>query len=134
MIIVNGNKFNNHKTNISLDKFSVSKYDGNKVIKRKSVAPYITFNVDDKIFVALEMNYSDSMFKEVKINEQVDITKFITDILYADEKGWVSLTTGKYACIITRKNEMNYNFDLIVEDKFEDISIKIDSSVKLFDD
>ena len=35
MIIVNGNKFNNYKINVSLDKFSVSKHDGNEVIKRK---------------------------------------------------------------------------------------------------
>lgn len=112
MIQINDQEYNNYSTNITWGKFSVSSYGQ----KRIGIAPYITFNINNKIFIGLELTFSDEMIKNCKIDTKINITNYLSDICYEDEKGWLSLTTGKYDFYITRINDNSFKFNFIVED------------------
>lgn len=124
-------KYDKYKIDVSLDKFSVSKHVGKSVTKRIGLAPFITFSISDLIAVGLEMTYSKENLESMKTNENVDITEYISDILYADENGWISLDLGEYKCNITRINKSDFNIKLEVKEKIEEININIDSIVKI---
>ncbi|MBQ9181552.1 MAG: hypothetical protein IJ134_02850 [Bacilli bacterium] len=127
----NKKKYDNYKIDVSLDKFSVSKHNGKSVAKRIGLAPFITFSISDLIAVGLEMTYSKENLESMKTNENVDITEYISDILYADENGWISLNLGEYKCNITRINKSDFNIKLEVKEKIEEININVDSIVKI---
>ena len=78
------------------------------------------------------MTYSKENLESMKTNDNIDITEYISDILYADEKGWISLNLGEYKCNIVRINKSDFNIKLEVNEKLEEISINIDSIVKIF--
>ncbi len=117
--------YNEYTTNVTWGNFSVSSHGK----KRIGVAPFITFNIDDKIFIGLEFIFSDKMFQDCKIDTRINITEYLSDICYEDEKGWISITTGEYWLYITRVNSNSFKFEFYVEDG--EIKIIIDSIVVL---
>ena len=102
MIIINDKNFDKTLKKVTFGEYSITQ-DGKK---RKGSAPFIVFKFDS-IFLGLETNYDKKWLKELKINDKKDISEYISDITYEDEKGWISLITGNYKCFITKtKNNM----------------------------
>ncbi len=111
MIQINNQKYAKYSIDITWEKFSVSSYDQ----KRIGLAPFITFNIDNKIFIGLELTFSDESFKSCKIDTKINMTKYLSDICYEDESGWISLSNGKVNFDITKVNDNNFEFNFIVE-------------------
>jgi len=100
--------------------------------KRKGIAPFITFN-SNEIRVGLELVFSDVMFREMKLNNKIDISKYLTDITFEDKEGWISLGNGEYKGYITRIDEEKFKIEMFVVDKYEDdMKIELDEIVKVF--
>lgn len=127
MIKINNKEYNNYTTKITWGNFSV--YSNGK--KRTGTSPFITFNIDDKILIGLELTFSNESFKECIKETKVDITSYLTDICYEDEKGWISLNTGKYTLYTTRINSNSFKFEFEVNENIEEINIIIDSTIDL---
>ena len=97
MIIINNKNYDNFIKKISFGEYSVTQ-DG----KKKSGSAFcISFKIDN-IHLGIETTYDKKWLEELKINDKKDISKYISDISYEDEKGWNSLITGNYNCLINR--------------------------------
>ena len=97
MIIINNKNYDNFIKKISFGEYSVT-LDGKK---RSGSAFCISFKIDN-ILLGIETTKDKKWFEELKINDKKDISKYISDISYEDEKGWISLITGNYNCLINR--------------------------------
>lgn len=132
LISINNEKYNTYKVKISWSDFTVSSRRGYSVIKHYGTAPFITFNINDNIFIGLETTLSKEMIKNTKVNEQTDITKFISDITYEDEKGWISIINGEYVCYLVRKDVNKFQIVLDVKSEvIENLNIFIDTIVEI---
>ena len=132
MIIVNNKKYNNYDFKVSSDNFTACKYGDGKQTERSGTAPYIKFCINDEILIGIEMNYSFDMFESLKIDEVIDITKYITDINFKDSSGWQTYIDELVECNVVRKNKKEFEFIITVNDKLEEFNIKIDSIVEIF--
>lgn len=130
VIKVNNREYNAYKTNVSWGNFDIN-YKGEK---RVGISPFISFDLGNNVFVGLELTFSDESFEETEIDIRTDISSYVTDILYEDEKGWGSFILGKYNCYITRSSEKNFKIELCLEynELDDEINIEIDTIVELF--
>ncbi len=129
MIIINNRRYSNYITDISWDSFQAT----SNGIKREGIAPFITFNIEDKYYIGLELTFSTDMFKNTPVNKEINISKYLSDITYEDEKGWLSISTGKYDCTLTKKSDTNFQLDFYVstgEDE-SDINITINTFLEI---
>lgn len=124
MIKINNIEYRNYNIKITWGDFEVCTDN----IKRIGVAPFIALNIDDNIFIGLEFTFAKEMFEEIKLNDKINIDKYISDIQYEDDEGWVSVITGKYNCNIMRLNESEFKLELNVQ---EEINIDIDTIIEL---
>ncbi len=69
MIIIDNKEYNKYIIKVSWENFSVS-YQGKR---RTGIAPFISFDIEDKIFIGLELTFSNNMFKETKKNIKINI-------------------------------------------------------------
>ena len=97
MIIINDKNYDNAIKKVSFCEYSVTQ-DGKK---RNGSGFCISFKINN-ILLGLETTYDKKWLEELKINDKKDISKYISDISYEDEKGWISLITGNYKCLINR--------------------------------
>lgn len=123
MIIINNDKY--YKINCDI---SYGEYDINQNrIKRTGLSPFISFKIDDKI-IGIETVYDKKLIENLNIDKLVDITKYITDITFEDNEGWLSLIHGKYNCSICKKDKKTLYLELEVkceeDNTFFDIKIK----------
>ena len=100
MIKINDIVYNDVLKRVSFGEYNVTQ-DGKK---RNGCAPFISFKLDN-ILLGLETIYDKKWLKDLRINDKKDISKYITDITYEDEKGWISLLTNNYNCFITKVND-----------------------------
>ncbi|MBR1936993.1 MAG: hypothetical protein IJ842_04785 [Bacilli bacterium] len=128
MIIINDKKYDNVLKKVSFGEYSVMQ-DGKK---RNGMAPFISFNCDN-ILLGIETNYDKKWLEELKINDKQDISKYVTDIPYEDEKGWVSLILGKDKCFITKVKNNVFTIELKCEadECSEHYSIIINEDVEI---
>lgn len=98
----------------ALIKVSFGQYIVNQDGKINSTALFISFKFGN-IYLGLETVYDKNWLKELKMNDKKDISKYISDITYEDEKGWISLITGKYKCFINRVKDNIFIFELNCE-------------------
>ena len=110
MIIINKKKYDKALIKVSCGEYSVTQ-DGKN---RKGIAPIIKIKLDDIVLV-LETNCDNKWLEELKINDKKDISKYISDISYEDEKGWVSLITGNYKCFINKVENNKYELEFNCE-------------------
>lgn len=78
--------------------------------KRTGKSPRITF-MWDNFNLMLELIYDKKWIRELKINNKKDISKYVTDIIYDDGKGWISLIYGTYQCFLKRIDNELYLLD-----------------------
>lgn len=104
--------------------------DTGKDKKRTSViAPTIIF-LFENISLELELKCSQSFIKKLKINDKKNLTEYLSDIMYKDDKGWMSLIDSTYQLYIEKikKNIFKVDFNCRLEDVsilfVEEISIK----------
>ena len=128
MRIINGKNFDNALKKVSFGEYNVTQ-DGKK---RNGSAPFISFKFDN-VILGLETIYDKKWFEELKINDKKDISKYISDITYEDEKGWVSLITGNYNCFVTKtKNNMfSLEFSCEAEEIGEHYKILLNEEVDI---
>lgn len=128
MIKLNKQEYANYITEITWGTFDVY-FQGKK---RKGTAPFISFNIENEILIGLELTFSKEMFNNLKLNEQINIESYITDITYEDKNGWISLITDKHKCNITKieQRKIKLNIDVIAE-QFEELKISIDTNIEL---
>ena len=128
MIIINNQKYADYTIDISWGNFSV--HSNGK--QKEGIASFITFNIDDNIYIGLEFMVAKEMFASIKLNTIINIENYLSDITYEDELGWISLITGKYHCQITRIDDKKFNLKLTVNaDEVDIINIKLDSDIIL---
>lgn len=111
MIIINNEEYNDYNIKVSWGEFSVS-HCGKR---RKGIAPFIAFNIDNDKFVGLEFTFSDEMFKQMKVNSKTNVKEYISDVVYEDVRGWISIINGEYDCDITRIDEKNFKIDFYIK-------------------
>ena len=128
MIKINDKEYRKYNINISWGSFS-STLMGKKI---NGISPFIKFNINDSILIGLELIFSKEMFMETPINEKVDITRYLTDITYEDNNGWISIIIGNYTCYITRINEKNFILNFHVDyDDFDILNITINTDISI---
>ncbi len=106
MIKLNNNIYHNISYQVSFGEYQV-KQNGKK---RTGKSPIITF-MWDNFNLMLELIYDKEWIRELKINNKKDISKYVTDIIYDDGKGWISLNYGTYKCFLKRIDNENYLLD-----------------------
>lgn len=128
MIIINGKNFDNVLKKVSFGEYNVTQ-DGKK---RNGSAPFISFKFDN-ILLGLETIYDKKWLEKLKINDKKDISKYISDIPYEDEKGWISLETGDYSCFITKikKDVFAFEFSCEAEECGEHLKILLNEEVEI---
>lgn len=131
IISINDKKFNNYETKVSWGEFTVNSYNDNVLSKRTGKSPIILFTIDE-IYIEIETTYSKEMFESMKLDKKEDITKYISDITYEDNKGWISIINGEYTCYLIRKNENNFQIILDSKsDEFEKLDIRINTIIEI---
>lgn len=110
MITINDKNYDNVLKKVSFGEYSVTQ-DGNV---RIGSAPIITFKFDN-ILIRLETTYDKKYLEELNTNDKKDINKYISDITYEDENGWISLITGNYNSFITKVRNNKFVFELKCE-------------------
>lgn len=100
--------------------------------KVKGLSPFISFNIEDNIFLGIETVISKEMLEKININERINMNSYLTDFTYEDEKGWISMIDGNYNFEIVRLSinsfQIKFNIDYLDQ---ENINICIDSIVEL---
>ena len=110
MITINNKNYDNASKKVSFGEYNVTQ-DGKK---RNGSAPFISFKFNNTI-LGLETIYDKKWFEELKINDKKNISKYISDITYEDEKGWISLITGNYKCFINKIDNNKFVVELNCE-------------------
>lgn len=130
MIKINNTEYQKYETKITWGKYEIYK---NK-IRKNGIAPFINFNIENKIFIGLEFVYDEKDFKNLNLNEKTNITEYISDILYNDKKGWMPLGKEENnTCTITKTNDKDYILEFSIEsDEIEEITININTKIQLF--
>ncbi|MBR3661220.1 MAG: hypothetical protein IKN63_04925 [Bacilli bacterium] len=128
MIIINDKKFDTPLKKVSFGEYSVTQ-DGKK---RNGSAPFISFKFDN-IILGLETIYDKKWLEELNFNEKKEISKYITDITYEDEKEWISLIFGNYKCFINKIDSNVFVIDLYcdTEECGECYKISLSERVKI---
>ena len=110
MITINDKKYDKVLKKVSFAEYSVTQ-DSNV---RIGSAPIILFKFDNNL-IRLETTYDKKYLEELNTNDKKDINKYISDITYEDENGWVSLITGNYNSFITKVRNNKFVFELKCE-------------------
>lgn len=113
MIIINNQSYKNNKGNITFGNYNVTR---NRKTK-KGVSPFISFKCKNT-YIGIETTYDKEQLINMQINNKADITKYISDITYEDEKGWISLICNKYNCYL--KKIGNHHFIIELDCKAEE--------------
>lgn len=110
MISINNKKYNIDTIRILYGNY-FARQDGKK---REGISPIICFQCD-KFYFRIETIYDKEWLNEMNFDTITDISKYISDISYEDEKGWLSLSYGNYKCMIKKIENKVFNIELICE-------------------
>ena len=126
MIRMNDTKYQDYLIEVTWKNFSVSNKNAKK---RFGEAPCITFQLNQNTLIGLEFTFSKTMFLNTKINIKTNVKEYISDIIYATDKGWKSLILENYDGYITRVSEKTFHLDFYVLES--EIHIFIDENVDI---
>ncbi|MBQ8132686.1 MAG: hypothetical protein IJ193_09360 [Bacilli bacterium] len=125
MIKINKKEENIIEKEISFGNFEVN--DGKSI--RKGISPILSFVTDQSKTIEIETTLSSEILEKVNNHALTNINKYITDINYEDQNGWLSLMTGEYKVDLVKDNE-TCRLLLFVEDKAEQIKIELDEIIE----
>lgn len=128
MIKINNNGYENNLYEITIGKYSLN-LNGKKV---EGKSPYIVFSLQN-IDLGLELIYDINKIKELKEHDKKDITNYLSDIIFEDEKGVISLIHSKYQCYIERLDKTNYiiEFNCNTEESDEILNISLKEKINM---
>ena len=134
MVIINGSSYDTYEVETIFCNFSETNSENGLRITTKSVAPYITFYLPNNATICIETVYSNELLEQLKPNIKMDITEYVSDILYNDgaDKGWHLICDALKSCHITMLDDENCNFIMCVNYNDKEIEIEIDAKIKLF--
>ncbi len=124
MVKINDNQYDNYQVKVTWENFNISNENGQK---RLGEAPFICFYLENSV-IGLEFTFSKKMFLNAKIDVEVNIKEYISDIVLDNGEGWKSLILKKYDCNITRINEKTFNLNFYTEED----KIFINTDIDLF--
>ena len=129
MIKINTKEYSRYTTKITWGDFEVNSHDK----KRTGKSPFITFNIENNIFIGLELTFSKEMFENTKLHKEINIKQYVCDIIYENRNGWISIIDGKYDCNITKIGEREFKMKFFVEAEFYElkININVDTNIEL---
>lgn len=128
MIRINNKKYYNYDIEITWGNFKTI-VCGQETC---GIAPIIRFNLENNVFIEIESVFLKEKVENSYLNEKINIERYITDVIYKDDKGWVSIITGKYSCSIIRVDEKRFKLEFFIESKeIEPINIIINTNVEL---
>jgi len=122
MITINNIKYTIKDIKVTFGNYSVSS-NGKK---RNGQSPFIQFRSNNNFFIGIETTYDKEWLIELKANDKKNITEFISDITYEDEKGWLSLITGTYTCYIKKNNQNEFKLELNCTTELENEKFEIE--------
>ena len=125
MIKLNNKKYDNYKIEVLWDNFEL----GSNNKKIKGVSPFISFNIDNNIIIEIETNISKETLENININEKINITQYLTDIIFEEQKGSRSIIDWKYNFEMTKINSNFFKIEFDINNNDE--KIKIDCNVEL---
>ena len=129
MIKLNNQEYKKYIVEIEWGKFS-SNISG---VKEEGLAPIIRFIINNKITIDLELIYSIDKFKNLEINKKIDLNKYLVDVSYEDNSGWMPVYNDSISIYLTRlnENEFHIDFKLKYNDFGEKINIIINDNLKI---
>lgn len=125
MIKVNDKAYELGEFDIKWGKFW-SKTNG---VEKTGIAPRVFFYVgegDDEKEIIIELTFTDKEFKELEIGKEINLKKEITDIIYNDKGGWLSISDSDYTCSLTKLEEDKFHVKFECHASFDEITIEID--------
>ncbi len=128
MIKLNDKEYNNYKVDVRWGTF-VACSQGQK---RTGLSPFLTFCLNGEIFIGLELSFSYEMFENLENGVETNIDRYVTDITFEDESGWLSIYNGKHRCTVTKiaENEFKLCLEIRAKDLDEEFNITIEHIVK----
>ncbi len=127
MIKINNKEYNSYTTKIIWGNFEVVSYGKKRIGK----APIVRFNVENSVFLGLELTFSKEMFENMNLKTKKNIKQYISDIMYEDENGWISLVDGEYDCNILKIAEKTFIINLYVNAELDELKVVIDTEIEL---
>ena len=106
MLNVNQTEYDLKNKYINFDSFEAP-VDGKK---REGNALYITLITDD-FKLSIETVYDVEWINELKVDDKKDISKYVVDLPYEDEKGWICLT-NECNCTLCKIDDQRYEINL----------------------
>ena len=103
-------------------------------IAKIGIAPRLFFRVgeeSDSKELLLELTSTDEEFRNMPIEEELDMKEEVTDIGYADDKGWLTLAGNERVFKMTKLDSDSFLIKFKCGDSFEKISFEIDEKIKL---
>lgn len=99
--------------------------------RKKCNVLYITLK-ENNFKLSIETTYDIEWIKELKIQDEKDISKYVIGLPYEDEKGWIYLS-DKCNCTLCRINNDSFkiNFDGLFEECNQQYSIKYMDTFKI---
>lgn len=125
MIKLNNKRYDNYKIEVLWDNFEL----GSNNKKIKGVSPFISFNINNNIIIEIETNISKETLENININEKINITQYLTDIIFEEQKGSRSIIDWKYNFEMTKINSNFFKIEFDINNNDE--KIKIDCNVEL---
>lgn len=128
MIRINDEMYENYSVKIEWGSFEVVS-SGNRI---KGISPFIEFIINDEILIGLETVIDKEQFLNMQINKKVNIERYLTDVTYEDDAGWMSIWNKKLNCAITKISDVKFKIEFNIEAKeMERLDIIIDDNVVL---
>ncbi len=82
--------------------------------------------------IGLEFSFSKEMFENLENGVETSIDRYVTDITFEDESGWLSIYNGKHRCTVKRiaENEFKLCLEIRAKDLDDEFNITIEHMVK----
>ena len=130
LIIINNNIYKNFDIEVNNIKYKTKNfYTGETNI---GYSPCFKFNICDKIFIQIETMLLERKLENLSIGKNINIKKYITDILYKNESEWETLTEDKYTIYIRKEEEDIFFLDFTLTEKNnEKYSIILNVNLKI---
>ena len=115
LIIINNNIYKNFDIEVNNIKYKTKNfYTGETNI---GYSPCFKINICDKIFIQIETMLLERKLENLSIGKNINIKRYITDILYKNERGWETLTEDKYTIFIRKEKEDIFFLDFTLTEK-----------------
>ena len=115
LIIINNNIYKKFDIEVNNIKYKTKNFYTGEI--NEGYSPCFEFNICDKIFIQIETMLLETKLENLSIGKNINIKRYITDILYKNERGWETLTEDKYTIFIRKEEEDIFFLDFTLTEK-----------------